>query len=763
VVFALVIVPRQIQQLRPYAPPKLKPYEVIYFSGDELPRTEDLGGSPSGAKGRAGGHEAYHHTQTIHVARGGSLAPRIVDAPDLKMPATTDAVANLLALKSAPAQAIAATPSAEDLHSSLRAHSLLGDVIAPAPSVALNGSRSGISLNAVVPPSATITSRDARTVPSLSTAIIPPSPSVRSEHTLYMPALDPTVIAPSPSAAMDHTRAAPSLNANVIAPSPAPVKSDRAISAVQPNVVPPAPSGVGREVAPSRVRIADPSVVPPPVSAPERDSRSTAKLSLPAPAVIAPPPSPDSTRDLRRLESGAAATAPSTVVPPPPSGAGNTSFLSSVIGRIFGTQDVVPPPPAVSSQVVAADSRGSGTLATNVIPPPPGAGPASARSSGNTRRGSLSTNVVPPPPSAVTANDKAVGDPRTSPLQGNVVPPPPSVSTADTRSLPDTRSSGSLLAGNVVPPPPKVAASGTSSTRRNGLADLGSAVAPPKPSTAGGENSGVVVSSDPGSKVALPGNSGKGSLALSPSGGEKSGIGGSGGGEGLGRGEGVGSGLSGAASGAGKAGTNHGSEGVAHAGISPTPGSGGAGGAATGIPAVPGVDVRGGSTSIVTLPSFGSDGSARSNAPGRSSVKQQQGPAIQIVATSRSGGAFDFYGKLPGDNYTIYLDTSIGTVVMQFAEANPTAHSQAAPLIGPQGMRTDLPMGLPHARVVVKCRVDASGNLGNFQVLEPGPANMTGKVMAALRNWKFRPASRGTQPVEVNAILGFNIDTNDRY
>ena len=146
------------------------------------------------------------------------------------------------------------------------------------------------------------------------------------------------------------------------------------------------------------------------------------------------------------------------------------------------------------------------------------------------------------------------------------------------------------------------------------------------------------------------------------------------------------------------------------------------------------------------------------------SVKGQQGPAITIVATSRSGGAFDFYGKLLGDNYTVYVDTAIGTVVMQFAEADlAAARTHPGTLIGPQGIRTDLPANLPRARVVIKCRLDASGNVRNLQVLEPGPASMTAKIMAALPSWKFRPAMRGAQPVEVNAILGFNIDTNDRY
>ena len=250
---------------------------------------------------------------------------------------------------------------------------------------------------------------------------------------------------------------------------------------------------------------------------------------------------------------------------------------------------------------------------------------------------------------------------------------------------------------------------------------------------------------------------------MSPAGGDKPGLGGSGGGTSIGHGEGPGSGLTGAGPGAGKTGTGVGSEPDAHGGISPTPGPGGAGSAPTGSPTVPGVDVRGGSTNAVYLPSFGSDGSNDPTLPARSSVKKQEGPSITVSATSRSGGGFDFYGKLPGDNYTVYVDSEIGTAVMQFAEANSAAHHQAGSIVGPQGLRTHLPADLPHARVVIKCTLDTSGNLTNLQVLEPGPAAMTAKIMAALPSWKFRPAMRGQQPVEVNAILGFNIDTNDRH
>ncbi len=93
---------------------------------------------------------------------------------------------------------------------------------------------------------------------------------------------------------------------------------------------------------------------------------------------------------------------------------------------------------------------------------------------------------------------------------------------------------------------------------------------------------------------------------MSPTGGDKPGLGGSGGGAGVGRGDGPGSGFSGPGSGAGKEGTGPGSDPMARGGISPYPGPGGAGTGTNGTPAMPGVSVKGGSSNIVTLPSFGS-------------------------------------------------------------------------------------------------------------------------------------------------------------
>ena len=779
--FVLLALPREIDRLRPYAVPALRPDEVIYYSGDELPRTEDLSGSQSGSNGRAGGAEAHHRTQTIRVSRGGSVAEKVVDAPNLKLPASAAAVANLLALKTTPAP-----PSAEGLHSTLTAPALASNVIAPAPSNIENAHSRSITLNSVIAPAPAVSRQTSRNAPFLQSSVVPPAPNAPSDHRLIAPVLDSSIIAPAPSVSRQPALAAPSLKTNVVAPASMQISSDRqrATPALNASVVPPAPVVTGREVPATRVQMNNVAVVPPPVSAPERDDAGKAKLNLPAQSVVAPPPTAEA-RDLRRLESGVARSA-TTVVPPPPSQ--SPSLVSSIIGKIFGTQDVVPPPPSVA----ASGRSASYSVATNVVPPapsvsangrvggnslpanvvPPAPSTAAAANAGMSRTfGRTPASIVPPPPLVAAAATAGTNQPLGSSRQGptSVIPPPPDVASVKGIGSGESRSAAKNFAGNVVPPPPSGNLSSATGSRgaSSGSGRLGepSVLAPPKPSGNSADASGVVLSAQPGSAVGVPGSGGKNSLAMSPAGGEKPGIGGLGQGASIGHGEGSGSGLVAENkpenSGAGRIVGGHGSDPSARAGISSTPGPGGAGSTPTGSPAVPGVDVRGGST-IVTLPSFGSD-SAAPSVPGRSNVKTAQGPAITIVATSRSGGAFDFYGKLPGDNYTVYVDTAMGTVVMQFAEADPSVHSQLGSITGPEAIRADLPPNLPRARVVVKCKLDSSGNIRNLQVVEPGPAAMTAKIVTALPGWKFRPAMRGSQPVEVNAILGFNIDTNDRY
>jgi hypothetical protein len=215
--------------------------------------------------------------------------------------------------------------------------------------------------------------------------------------------------------------------------------------------------------------------------------------------------------------------------------------------------------------------------------------------------------------------------------------------------------------------------------------------------------------------------------------------------------------MTGDSSGAGKEGTGRGSDPNARAGISPYPGPGGAGRGTSDTPAMPSTSVQGGST--ITLPSFGSPGGDATSGPGHSSAGDHKRSGVTVVATSRSGGVFNRYGQLKGDNYSIFIETSLGMAVMQYADAASAAHPQAQDLTEPEPLRKDLPIGIRPTHVVIACILDRSGVLKDLKVLEPGAAEATSKILAALPNWKFRPAFRGNEPVEVNVILGFGVDT----
>jgi hypothetical protein len=352
-----------------------------------------------------------------------------------------------------------------------------------------------------------------------------------------------------------------------------------------------------------------------------------------------------------------------------------------------------------------------------------------------------------------------------------VVPPPATISGVGggTRGSGKAGESTSPLVGenDVIPPPPGLGGGKGSSgvgrgNKGNGAGspfDLGSSVSPPTNAGGNAAGSGVVVSSQPGSKVGLPNSPGGSAIAMSPSGTAKSGLGGNGGGAGIGKGNGPGSGLQGEGSGAGRDGAGRGSDPNAHAGISPYPGPGGAGTGTNGQPAMPGVSVEGGTTTI-TLPSFGApETSGLGNTPARSNTNSRGAPGYTVKATSSSGGVFNRYGQLKGDNYSIYLETSLGTAVMQYADASSAGRTFGGDLTAPEPLRDELPAGLRPTYVVFACILDGSGNLKDIKVLEPGAAESTSKILAALHNWKFRPAFRGDTPVEVNAFIGFGIDT----
>lgn len=631
----IIVLPARIASLQPDPPLRVQKWDVIYYTGDELPRTEDRGGAQAGKSGRAGGQQAHHRTQTIRVARGSSPTEKVVDAPKLNLPRSDSSVANLLAFKTVPGP-----PPAEGMRSTLTAPAL------PAPNV------------------------------------VPPTPELNKASTRKADSLTVNAIAPAPEVSHANTRALPTVTGPVVAPAPE-VKRDmmRSATPINPSVIAPAPADAHRDLASSRSSLTQTSsVVAPPVSAPQRETSASAKLTLPAPAVVAPPPS-QVNRELN-------------------------SWGGSLTGNI--RSNPVPPPPSMGGRSLSA--TGGGAVSSQVVPPPVSADGSGLNGNGGSRSGGSllgSTDVVPPPPG----------------LGG-----------------------GKSLSGS---------GRGAKGEGTGAPLDPGTAVAPPGSSGGSAAGSGVVVSTQPGTKVGVP-NANGGAIAMSPSGTAKTGLGGSGGGAGLGKGNGPGSGLQGEGQGAGKEGVGPGSDPSARSGISPYPGPGGAGQGTNGAPSIPGVSVQGGNT--ITLPSFGSPGGDAGSGPGHSSANNHKRSGITIQATSRSGGALACYGCLKGDNYSIYIETSLGTAVLQYADAS-VAHNAGVPLTEPEPIRKDLPVGLRPTRVVIACILDRSGVLKDMKVLEPGAAETTSKILAALPNWKFQPAFRGSEPVEVNAILGFGIDT----
>ena len=726
VLLAAIILPGKYAALHPTTPSPPK-YDVIYFSGDELPQTKDFGGAQAGKSGRAGGKEAYHRSQTIRVARGSSVVEKVVDAPDLKLPVSTAPVANLLAVNRLPGP-----PPSEGLRPSQAPPSLSKNaIIAPPPQVIRNLTRTPTLAGGVIAPPADPSAQRTRTLSGLTTNVVAPPPAdVSADRRAPMTGLAATVIAPAPT---DVTR-----------------QQNRALVAMNAPIIPPAPRDVQRDPPPLTGPAARNNVVvPPPVSAPERASTQNPKLTLPSPGVIAPPPS-QVVRDQRTV-TGYALGDPQKAVPPPAS-APNQSAQRN-LAAIMGNAQVVPPPPSLSGGSSLSGGggghpgehgvAGSSLGAPQVIPPPPSVGGAGSmagngRNPGTGLSASLGTSPIPPPPNA-TGSGSVSGS---------------------------SRGLGSGLGTTVVPPSPKneVGAlsgrgTGNQGSGLGGSMDAGSALAPPG-GGGNGDHKGVVISNQPGTVVGRPGSGGAGAIAMSPAGGSQPGLGGSGGGAGIGRGEGPGSGLHGEGPGDAKEGTGRGSDPSARGGISPQPGPGGAGTGTKGQPAIPGVEVQGGNT--VNLPSFGSGGNDP-NVPGRSGAGKgnRRDLEVNVVGTARAGGGFNYYGLLKADKaYTKYLPTVAGWVVMYYADPDSAIHPYAEDLTAPDPLRVDLPVNLGHSRLVITCVLDRSGILKNPHVLEGTAPDMTAKVMAALPAWKFRPAFRGDTPVEVNAILGFNIDTN---
>jgi len=347
----------------------------------------------------------------------------------------------------------------------------------------------------------------------------------------------------------------------------------------------------------------------------------------------------------------------------------------------------------------------------------------------------------------------------------NVVPPPvqPTAGFSDGKPLAAGLARGLTGGPGVVPPPPVVAGSGLpggggSAGGKGGNSELASLRPAPVMGPSGGNpnGSGVVMSMQPGEKVGMPGNAAGGALAMSRTGGGRPGLGGEGNGAGFGKGNGGGSGRVGEGSGASDTGTGFGARLNAKGGISPAPGHGGAG-TGGGHTAMAGVAIRGG---VVNLPSFAVGGDPPSIPGHTPSERKLNRPDITVIATPSSGGAMNLYGALKGDKvYTIYIDTHQGVAVLQFSDPGSRDTGFDEDLTAPEAIQTALPPGLKKARLVVSCTMDRAGLLRNVKILQGPSSQKANLVMTSLSKWRFRPVLRGNDPISVDAILGFNVDT----
>jgi hypothetical protein len=266
----------------------------------------------------------------------------------------------------------------------------------------------------------------------------------------------------------------------------------------------------------------------------------------------------------------------------------------------------------------------------------------------------------------------------------------------------------------------------------------------------------VIVSARPGSVLGMPATADSGPLAMSPEGGAKGGLGGSGAGLGVGRGNGSGKAQAGSGPGSSLADTGSGSD--PFRGKSPAPGLGGAGKGDS--DESNGVSIQG---ATVTVRSFGAAPPSEklSSRSKHSRRVSENTPMVTVVASSRSGGGMDEYGALRGTKvYSVYISTTRGPTVLQYSEHSPKSRGFEDDLSAPAPINVELPSAFSSKRFVVACMIDHSGVLRNFRVLENNTSDSVAKMFAVLERWRFRPALRDTEAVDIDAILGFNLDAH---
>jgi hypothetical protein len=411
---------------------------------------------------------------------------------------------------------------------------------------------------------------------------------------------------------------------------------------------------------------------------------------------------------------------PQVVQPAPEQITRDTLSISKLV---LPQADVIPPAPETAKLTLPRMRPAQEMMTAAAVPPVPSLDEIARRGIRTQQFGAAQVSVVQPTPTMDAL----------SPMNGRV---PQLPGFAD-------------LAGK----PAEITRAGASGSGKADLSPIGSGEA-----VGGGDQKiqAIVISANPGNSVGVPSTNENGSIALSPKGTGDKGIGGSGGGTGSGKGNASGSGVDGRGPGSTLDGAGAGADLNAKNGTSKKSGPGGTGDGGAHSASPSGITISGGS---VTLPGFGPANVPISTSP-RKVLGPRHPPSITIVGSATSGGALNQYGALKGGKvYTIYIETRLGTAVLEFAEQPSSAQHFEADLTAPEPMQSEIPADVRNSRMIVSCVIGSDGVLRNLRVLESAAADMTAKVIAALQGWRFRPVLRGDQAIAVDAILGFDIDT----
>jgi hypothetical protein len=425
------------------------------------------------------------------------------------------------------------------------------------------------------------------------------------------------------------------------------------------------------------------------------------------------------------------------------------STSDSAANLVALARSLVPPAASVSNQLPSALSQAPAAP----VDPDEGAGPPLS-TRGLVRR-ALSylsmTEAAAVPPTAKGAETLAARSPQT--FSAVAVPPAPADQARALNTkllLPPPQAALPIDAPRPALPAAPAGISPAAPPRAAAESDQ-SAAAPSEFSVSEQQESGgrvdVVMSVKANSNITVPAWE-PGTLTLSPSGDKSAspeGVIGSG----IAHDAGKGAAMAGTSTGSGDRGEGFGSNEGALSGIAPGTHTGGTGGSSwnrTGVTI---------SRSEVYLPSFG--GTAEPSTPRRAPTDKSVPPSYVVMASSRGGGGLNPRFAPAGNRvYTIYLRTRSGSTVLQFADRGVNG----AELTPPAPISIELPAGLKLARIVIGFVLDATGRLRDFHVAEAPNAALAAQVITALSHWQFRPALRGDQPLAVNAVIGFGVNTN---